>query len=96
MKEFAIFKATEKKNEKSPDYNISVKIGEKWTNIGGAWIRESGKGQKFFSCKLSAPYQDRKGYEIVESKPEVKPAAEAMKPFRPETEDSIDPNSIPF
>ena len=92
MKEFAIFKATEKKNDKSPDYNISVKMGDKWTNIGGAWLRESGKGTKFFSCKLSAPYQDRKGYEIIEQKSAMQPAIATVD----YPKNTISPEEIPF
>lgn len=58
-KQFAIFKNKDKKNEKSPDYNISFKVGEKYLNIGGCWLRE-GKQEKFFSCKLSNGYKDIK------------------------------------
>jgi uncharacterized protein (DUF736 family) len=89
-KVFAIFKAKEKKNEKSPDYNISMKVGDKYENIGGCWIKE-GKSGKFFSCKLNGPYQQRKGYEITESKSVMSQA------ITPENyPQSIDPNEIPF
>ena len=60
---FAIFKNNDKKNEKSPDYNISFKVNDKYVNIGGCWIRE-GKSGKFFSCKLSNGYKDFKGFHI--------------------------------
>lgn len=91
-KVFAIFKANEKKNEKSPDYNISIKVGEKYETIGGCWIKE-GKNGKFFSCKMSEPYGQRKGYEIAESK------SEAMKPaFSGNTypKNDISAEEIPF
>ena len=88
---FAIFK-NEKKSDKAPDYNISVKVGEKHETIGGCWLKE-GKSGKFFSCKFSEPYGDRKGYEISESKPET------MKPaITPQNypKDDIRPEDIPF
>lgn len=65
IKSFAIFKNSRKENENQPDYKISAKIGDNFVEIGGAWIKEGAKG-KFFSCKLSAPYKERKGYKLVE------------------------------
>lgn len=62
-KVFAIFKNNDKKNEKSPDYNISFKVNDKYTNIGGCWVKE-GKSGKFFSCKLSNGYKEIKGFHI--------------------------------
>lgn len=64
-KDFLIFKNTKKTNEKSPDYELTIKVEGKFVKIGGVWIRESSKGTKFFSCKLSEPYQDRKSYSLV-------------------------------
>lgn len=72
-KTFAIFKALEKKTEKSPDYLISMKVGDKFVNIGGAWIKDAKNG-KYLSCKLSESYADRKSYaitEVVEEKQKV-------------------------
>lgn len=65
IKSFAIFKNSHKEKDGQPDYKISAKIGEEFVEIGGAWIKE-GKNGKFFSCKLSAPYKERKGYKLVE------------------------------
>jgi uncharacterized protein (DUF736 family) len=93
MQNFAIFKAKEKKNEKSPDYNISMKVGEKFVNIGGAWLKES-KGQKYFSCSLSKPYKAQSGWEITEVKGQ--PAEQVQTPAVPYPTEQIDPNEIPF
>lgn len=71
MNNFLIFKVDNKKNEKSPDYVIRTKIEEKFVEIGAGWIKESGKGTKYISCKLSNPYKDRKGFKIVESSEEI-------------------------
>jgi uncharacterized protein (DUF736 family) len=69
MKEFVIFRNENKKGEKEPDYKLSIKAGDKWEEIGGAWLRTSSKGTKFFSCKLSDAYKDvRKGWHLEEDK----------------------------
>jgi hypothetical protein len=59
-KNFNIFMVKEKKNDKSPDYNVTVKVGEKYVNIGGCWLKD-GKGGKYFSCKLSDGFKGPKG-----------------------------------
>lgn len=89
-KNFAIFKR-EKKNEKEPDYNISMKIGEKYVTVGGCWLKE-GKSGKFFSCKLSNAYGDKEGYSITtdietNAKVDAEKAGEATK--KEVTEDEI-------
>lgn len=65
IKQFAIFKAKEKKNPNSPDYNISVKVNDKYLTIGGAWLKDTKDGSKFFSCKLSDGYKDLSGFSIT-------------------------------
>ena len=93
MQNFAIFKAKEKKNEKSPDYNISIKVGDKYVNAGGCWLKES-KGQKYFSCALAKPYKVQSGWEIVEIKGEpVAPVDNTPVAYPSE---QINPNDIPF
>lgn len=64
IKDFFIFKNEQKKNDKSPDYEISIKLNEKFMKIGGVWIREGKNGKKFFSCKLSNGYKDIAGFSI--------------------------------
>ena len=64
MKNFAIFKA-EKKTDKGPDYNISMKVGDNYQKIGACWLKE-GKSGKYFSCSLNKEYKDEKGYSVVE------------------------------
>lgn len=67
IKNFAVFKNTKKESEKQPDYNLSIKVGESYVNVGGGWIKE-GKSGKFISFKLSDAFGDRKGYSITEDK----------------------------
>jgi hypothetical protein len=57
IKNFSIFKVTEKKSENQPDYKISAKIGEEFVEVGAGWIKD-GKSSKYISCKLSDPYAD--------------------------------------
>lgn len=63
-----------KKNDKQPDYRISVNIGEEEANYveaGACWIKKDSKGNNYLSCKLSDAYVDhtkqiaRKGFELV-------------------------------
>jgi len=91
MKEFAIFKAKEKKNPKSPDYNITIKINDKFLTIGGAWLRETKTGEKFFSCKLSDSYKDMKGFSLTRDEVKTTGVVET-----PASTEEIDPLSIPF
>ena len=65
IKDFLIFKNEKKSNEKAPDYEITVKINEKFLKIGGVWLREGKNGKKFFSCKLSEGYKDIAGFSLV-------------------------------
>jgi uncharacterized protein (DUF736 family) len=87
MKEFAIFKAKEKKNPKSPDYNITIKINDKFLTIGGAWLRETKTGEKFFSCKMSNGYKDFKGFSITRDEVVVENST---------SKEEINANDIPF
>lgn len=87
MKEFAIFRAKEKKNDKAPDYNITVKVNDKYLTIGGAWLRQTKTGDKFFSCKLSDGYKELTGFHIERDTP-VKENEASI--------DDINPDSIPF
>lgn len=73
MKEFLIFKAKEKSNDKSPDFNITAKIGEKFVNIGAGWNRKSKTGTPFISCLLAKPFKDLKGWHLDEDKNENQP-----------------------
>ena len=98
MKTFAIFKNKDKKNENQPDYNISVKHGEHFINVGGCWIKDS-KGNKYFSCKLSNGYKDIPGFEIVPEKSnlteEEKAQIQALRAGE-ETKNDIKPDQVPF
>ncbi len=68
MKEFLIFKNDNKKGEKEPDYKLSVKIDDKFVEVGAGWKRLSQKGTNFISCLLSKPYGDRKGWHFEQDK----------------------------
>lgn len=47
-----LFKAKEKKNEKSPDYSGTINVDGKELRLSG-WIKESKAGTKFFSLAVS-------------------------------------------
>ena len=91
MKEFLIFKAKEKNNDKSPDFNITAKVGDKFVNIGAGWNRKT-KGNPpvgFISCKLSNQYQDKKGYHLTEDENLTEPM-----PLKPHQEPTADEEFI--
>lgn len=92
MDSFTIFKNTDKKNEKAPDYNISAKIGEKYVNIGACWLKDGAKG-KFFFCQLSKQYQDKPGFHIEIDTPE---APKTTTSVQPDGDAPIDVREVPF
>jgi len=70
-KNFSVFKAKPNENTKLPTHVLSMKIGEEFINIGGAWTKEATTG-KFLSCKLADAWvnsndntKSRKGFVIV-------------------------------
>jgi len=105
MKNFSIFKAKEKKSDKAPDYNISLKVGDHYVNVGACWLKE-GKAGKYFSCKLSDGYTSKDGKKtngfVIEQEKEgatlTPDEAQAIKTAREKAEldNFVDPNSIPF
>ena len=104
-KNFSIFKAKEKKSDKAPDYNISLKVGEHYINVGACWLKE-GKGGKYFSCKLSDGYTSKDGKKTAGFVIEQEKAgstlsaeeAQAIKTAREKAEldGFVDASSIPF
>lgn len=65
IKNISLFKVTEKKNESSPDYRITAKVGEVFVDCGAGWIKDS-KGGKFISIKFKDQYKDQCGFALVE------------------------------
>lgn len=70
-KNFSIFKSKPSDNDKLPTHTLSMKIGEEYVTMGGAWTKDSANG-KYLSVKLQDAWvntQDntktRKGYVIV-------------------------------
>lgn len=96
IKNFSIFKVTDKKNETQPDYRISAKVGENFVEIGAGWIKES-NGGKYISCKLSDKYVDhtkgtkRDGFHIATD--ELKEIASS---YKPDPDDTITLEDLPF
>lgn len=68
---FSVFKAKQSDNEKLPTHALSMKLGEEFVNIGGAWTRDASTG-KYLSCKLADAWvssedntKSRDGFVIV-------------------------------
>jgi uncharacterized protein (DUF736 family) len=93
MQNFVILKSHKDNiNDKTPDYRMKVKEGEEFVEIGGCWLKENKNGNKFFSCRLSLPYGNRKGWKLESMEPEtpleVKPEA------RPEVKSDFPENTV--
>lgn len=65
MQNVSIFKNNNKKKETEPDYTMSAKQGEAFVEVGACWIKDGAKG-KYFSCQFKKPYQDKKGFQLVQ------------------------------
>ena len=73
MKNFIIQINKFKDSDTKPDYRIVAKEGEEFLEIGAGWKKQDSSGKAYISCSLSKPYNDKKGYEIVqEGAPESK------------------------
>ncbi len=98
IKSISIFKVSEKKNEQSPDYRVTARVGEAFVDCGAGWIKE-GKAGKFISIKFKDEYQDKCGFALVEESmkklPESKQVTSAGTPV-PFPNDEINPDNIPF
>lgn len=62
-----IIQKCEKKTDKSPDRRIVAKIGDNFVQIASGWVKTDKNGNQYVSCVMSKPYQDKKGYEIIET-----------------------------
>ena len=58
-----LFKNGRKEKDNQPDYVLQAKIGEEFTEVGAAFLKD-GKNGKFFSIALKKPYKDKKGYYL--------------------------------
>lgn len=61
----SLFKNDKKTSDKQPDYSGSIKLQDGTNQQIAAWIKEGTKG-KFFSIKLSDPYQKTENVETTE------------------------------
>jgi uncharacterized protein (DUF736 family) len=92
---FSCFKVTEKKNENSPDYRLTAKVGEEYVDVGAGWVKD-GKSGKYISFQLSKPYQDKSGFALVATDavpPEASTISKASVEY-PEATANVD--EIPF
>lgn len=86
MESFVIIKNNDKVDgDKRPEYKAICKDGDKWSEIAGCWLREGKEGNKYFSCKLSLPYKNRKGWKL-----------EAVEAPQTETSTEVGKEQIPF
>lgn len=80
LKSFILLKNTSKKEDKHPDYRISIKVGENLVDGGAAWIKE-GKNGKYLSAKLSDARDTRAGFHLEVETPPLKEVGDDQPPF---------------
>lgn len=90
----SLWKNTNKKKDTHPDYRLTTKIDDSYEEIGAAWIKNTEKGDKYFSIKfkdnIKVSYIIDLGKE--EKKEGVVPIPEGMEYPKEE----INPEDIPF
>lgn len=69
--QFTCWKNTDKSNDKSPDYRLSVKINDKWVECGAGWLKKAGE-KTYIAFSLSKSFQGRPGWELTPIFPEEK------------------------
>lgn len=105
---FSVFKAKPSDNEKLPTHALSMKLGEEFVNIGGAWTRDASTG-KYLSCKLADAWvssedntKSREGFVIVRVsdldrlEKLVSKQAEDNIPMTDDDGRELNPEDIPF
>ena len=70
---FVLFKNDKKGNEKAPDYSGTVTLADGTEKQLAAWLRESQKGTKFMSGRISEPYkpQEPKQANVIEGEDDI-------------------------
>jgi uncharacterized protein (DUF736 family) len=56
---FILFRNDKNGNEKAPDYSGTVTLADGSEKQLAAWLRESQKGTKFLSGRISEPYKPK-------------------------------------
>lgn len=72
---FSIFKNNKKEKDTHPDYVLSAKVQkdnvDEYKEIGAVYLKETQKGEEFFSCQLAKPREfagkQYAGYVIVDA-----------------------------
>lgn len=102
MKQIKFFnlQKNNKKNDKQPDYRISVNLGEETANYveaGACWIKKDSKGNNYLSCKLADAFVDhtkgtaRKGFELV-----MEGQTEVAQKYEDSPQEELDASAVGF
>ena len=101
MIKFFNLQKNNKKNDKQPDYRISVNLGEKdnanYVEAGACWIKKDSKGNNYLSCKLADAYADhtkgtaRKGFELV-----MEGQTEVVAKYEDSKQEELDADEVGF
>lgn len=65
MKNFSIWKNDKKEKESEPDYRLTMKVDDKFVDIGAGWIKSTSEGKKYISVSLSKAYNGKNGWKLI-------------------------------
>ena len=69
---FQLWKNEKKEpGSKQPDYRITAKIGEKFSEIGAGWKKQDTKGNTYLSCTVKEPQEKPKKPDYPQESNEV-------------------------
>ena len=83
----ALFKETDKKSDKHPDYKGNCLVNGQRMYVS-AWINESKKGEKYMGLSFSPPSEDAK-YDKAASTTPAAVFEDATATQQPQTEDDL-------
>lgn len=102
---YSITKNKFKKDEKQPDYKMSIKDGDTFLEASAIWLKDAKDGSKFFSGMMQKVWRDhtdetktRDGFVIV-SENELNKLEKEVAYLKGETlpiEPALDTSEIPF
>lgn len=81
----SVFPTKEKKNDKSPDFNISAKVGDKFVTCGAGWKKT---GEKGMYLSLSVELDVMK--KLIIEKSNSLPSSGLPMPFADEPKDPFE------
>ena len=84
----------DKKSDKSPDFRVTAKVGDKWEEIGACWKKTSEKGA-YLSLKFGDHVEISVGTPSWKKQPDVDADFKALTEEKPKAQ-TVNPSEVPF